>query len=54
MTIQFGITMNGGVLTTAKLNSKDTRVSLYHEDGTKPLEWTVVLEPLANSPDEAF
>ena len=53
-TVKFGVTRIGSVLAEVKLNGKDTRLQLHLPDSTMPSEWMVVMEPIANSPNEAF
>ena len=52
--VKFGVTGIGSVLAEVKLNGKDTRLQLHLPDSTMPSKWLVVMEPIANSPDEAF
>ena len=52
--VKFGVTRIGSVLAEVKLNGKDTRRQLHLPDSTMPSEWVVVMEPIANSPNEAF
>ena len=52
--VKFDVTGIGSVLAEVKLNGKDTRLQLHLPDSTMPSKWLVVMEPIANSPNEAF
>ena len=52
--IKFKVTRIGSVMTEVLLNGKNTRVVLYLHDHSQPRDWQIVLEPIANVPDEPF
>ena len=51
---KFKVNRIGGVQTVLMLNGKRTRVELYLPEPTRARAWTILMEPLATSPDEQF
>ena len=51
---KFNVTRIGGVQAVLMLNDQMTRVELYAPEPTHARAWTILMEPLAISPDEQF
>ena len=51
---KFIVNRIGGVQAVLMLNGKRTRVELYLPEPTRARAWTILMEPLAISPDEQF
>ena len=51
---KFKVNRIGGVQAVLMLNGKRTRVELYLPEPTRARAWTILMEPLAISPDEQF
>ena len=52
--IKFKVTRIGSVMREVLLKGKNTRVVLYLPDHSQPRDWQIVLEPIANAPDQPF